>query len=292
MSELQKVQSIASFGGTLEVFDHQSTACNSTMRFAVYTPPPPKWKRDAGPMPVLWYLSGLTCNWSNVAEKSGFQRYAAEHGMMVICSDTSPRSSASGGDDVPDDEAYDLGQGAGFYINATQEPWAKHFQMETYIAKELPALIAEHFSDADMTRQGIFGHSMGGHGALTLHLKYPDSYVSVSAFSPIVAPSRVPWGEKAFTAYLGDDRAQWTAHDASVLVRRRSTNAHILIDQGEADDFLGKQLKPNHFATACSDAGQALTLRMQPGYDHSYYFIASFMGDHFTHHAKALKSNW
>ncbi len=280
---LNKINAWASFGGTMEVFDHASSACNGTMRFAVYTPP----QAATHKVPVLWYLSGLTCNWSNVSEKSGYQRYAAEHGVMIICPDTSPR-----GETLPDDEAYDLGQGAGFYIDATQAPWAEHFQMESYVAKELPALIAEHFPAGDMTRQGIFGHSMGGHGALTLHLKYPDSYASVSAFSPIVAPSRVPWGEKAFSAYLGEDRKLWAAHDASALVRRRSTKAHILIDQGEADDFLGKQLKPSHFETACSDAGQALTLRMQPGYDHSYYFIASFMADHITHHARALKSNW
>jgi S-formylglutathione hydrolase len=279
--ELEKVSAWASFGGTVEVFDHASSACNCTMRFAVYTPPQAK----DGPVPVLWYLSGLTCNWSNVTEKSGYQRYAAEHGIMIICPDTSPR-----GDDVANDEAYDLGQGAGFYINATQDPWAPHFQMETYITKELPALITEHFPAADMSRQGIFGHSMGGHGALTLHLKKPDTYVSVSAFSPIVAPTLVPWGEKAFSAYLGDDRTGWAAHDATELVKRRPSKAHILIDQGDADSFLEEQLKPELFANACAEAGQSVTIRMQEGYDHSYYFIANFMGDHIAHHAEALKA--
>ncbi len=278
---LQKVQSIASFGGNVEVFDHASDACQCSMRFAVYTPP----QAANGPVPVLWYLSGLTCNWSNVTEKSGYQRYAAEHGLMIVCPDTSPR-----GEGVADDEGYDLGQGAGFYIDATREPWAPHFQMETYVAQELPGVIGAHFPAADLSRQGIFGHSMGGHGALTLHLKNPDSYVSVSAFSPIVAPTQVPWGEKAFTAYLGGGPDSWAAHDATVLVGRGPTKAHILIDQGDADNFLEQQLKPDLFAEACADVGQQLTLRMQPGYDHSYYFIASFMGDHIAHHAAALKA--
>ncbi|MEM6382616.1 MAG: S-formylglutathione hydrolase [Pseudomonadota bacterium] len=277
---MSPVQSFASFGGTVEVYDHASKACNCIMRFAVYTPP----QAAEGPVPVLWYLSGLTCNWSNVTEKGGYQRYAAEHGLMIICPDTSPR-----GEGVADDEAYDLGQGAGFYIDATQVPWATHFQMETYITRELPALIRAEFPAADLSRQGIFGHSMGGHGALTLHLKYPDSYVSVSAFAPIVAPTHVPWGRKAFSAYLGEG-AEWSAHDATQLVRRQRTDAHILIDQGDADGFLDEQLRPDLFAEACAEAGQAVTLRMQPGYDHSYYFIASSMGDHIAHHAKALKA--
>ena len=248
------------------------------MTFAVYTPP----QAANGPVPVLWYLSGLTCNWSNVMEKSGLQRYAAEHGVMVIAPDTSPRGEA-----VANDEAYDLGQGAGFYLTATQAPWASHFKMDAYITSELPGIVAEHFQ-ADMTRQGIFGHSMGGHGALTLHLKHPDIYRSVSAFSPISSPMQVPWGEKAFSAYLGDDQAQWEAYDASKLVAASASKAHILIDTGDADNFLEPQLKPQLFEAACTNAGQALTSRMQPGYDHSYWFIASFMGDHIAHHAKAL----
>ncbi|MEM1287374.1 MAG: S-formylglutathione hydrolase [Pseudomonadota bacterium] len=274
------VQSFASFGGKIEVFDHASDACQCTMRFAIYTPPQAK----DGPVPVLWYLSGLTCNWSNVTEKGGYQRYAAEHGLMIICPDTSPR-----GDEVPNDEAYDLGQGAGFYINATQDPWANHFQMETYVTEELLTLIADAFPAADLSRQGIFGHSMGGHGALTLHLKHPETYKSVSAFSPIVAPSQVPWGRKAFTAYLGFG-ADWDAHDATELVERNPSQAEILIDLGDADNFLAEQLQPELFELACAKARQPLKLRMQPGYDHSYYFIASFMGDHIAHHAKLLSN--
>lgn len=283
---LEKAQSLASFGGTVEVFDHASTACQCTMRFAVFTPPQAK----DGPVPILWYLSGLTCNWSNVTEKSGFQRYAAEHGIIIICPDTSPRSPGLAGEDVANDEAYDLGQGAGFYINATQEPWAKHFQMESYITSELPAVIAEHFPAANTNRQGITGHSMGGHGALSLHFKHPGLYKSVSAFSPIVAPAQVPWGQKVFTAYLGDDTAQWAAHDATHLVSGAATQTPILIDQGDADTFLAEQLRPELFVKACADAGQELTLRMQPGYDHSYYFIASFIGEHIAHHANALNA--
>lgn len=282
-SALEPVQSFASFGGKVDVFDHASDACNGTMRFAVYSPP----QAAEGPVPVLWYLSGLTCNWSNVNEKSGIQRYAAEHGVMVICPDTSPRSG-DGGDGVADDDAYDLGQGAGFYINATQEPWANHFQMETYVTQELPVLIAEQFPNADMSRQGITGHSMGGHGALTLHLKHPELYKSVSAFSPIVAPMQVPWGQKAFTAYLGADQAQWSAHDACELVKVRPSKATILIDQGSADNFLDEQLRPHLFADACSASGQTVTINLRDGYDHSYYFVASFIGDHMAHHARTL----
>jgi S-formylglutathione hydrolase len=268
-----------SFGGMVEVFDHDSDACDCTMRFAVYTPP----QAAAGPVPVLWYLSGLTCTWANVNEKSGIQRYAAEHGMMVVFPDTSPR-----GEGVADDEGYDLGQGAGFYIDATQAPWASHFQMETYITQELPALIAEHFPNADRERQGIMGHSMGGHGALTLHLKNAETYKSVSAFSPIVAPTQVPWGQKAFTAYLGADETNWLRHDACALVEKGATSAHILIDQGSADGFLDEQLRPQLFGDACAQAGQEVTIRMREGYDHSYYFVATFMGDHIAHHANAL----
>lgn len=276
---LQQVHSFASFGGLVEVFDHPSDACKGTMRFAIYSPP----QAMDGKVPVLWYLSGLTCNWSNVNEKSGFQRYAAEHGVMVICPDTSPR-----GDDVADDEAYDLGQGAGFYVNATQAPWAKHFQMETYVTEELPALIAAHFPSADMGRQGITGHSMGGHGALSLHFKHPEIYRSVSAFAPIVAPTQVPWGQKAFTAYLGTDQAQWKAHDSCELVKQAPTQAHILIDQGAADNFLDEQLRTHLFAEACSASGQSATITMREGYDHSYYFVSSFIGEHMAHYARTL----
>jgi S-formylglutathione hydrolase len=217
-------------------------------------------------------------------EKSGIQAHAAKHGVMVIAPDTSPR-----GEDVANDEAYDLGQGAGFYLTATQAPWSGHFRMDQYLTDELPAIIAGHFP-ADMTRQGILGHSMGGHGALTLHLKHPDRYQSCSAFSPIVAPTQVPWGHKAFTAYLGENQESWKAYDACELVRKSPTKASILIDQGDADQFLEEQLRPELFVAACSQTGQAVTLRRQPGYDHSYYFIASFMGDHISHHAATLKA--
>ena len=274
------VSSWTSFGGTLSVHDHESRITDCTMRFAVYTPPQAK----TGPVPVLWYLSGLTCTWANVMEKSGLQAYAAKHGVMIVAPDTSPRGS-----DVANDESYDLGQGAGFYLTATEAPWASHFRMDQYITEELAEIIATGFP-ADMTRQGIFGHSMGGHGALTLHLKHPETYKTCSAFSPIVAPTQVPWGHKAFSAYLGADRESWKAYDACELVKKGKTPARILIDQGDGDQFLKEQLKPELFEAACADAGQAVTVRMQPGYDHSYYFIASFMADHIAHHAAALKA--
>ncbi len=272
------VSTWTAFGGTLTVYDHDSTVCGCVMRFAVFVPP----QAVRGPVPVVWYLSGLTCTWANVMEKGGVLRAAAEHGVIVVAPDTSPR-----GDDVPDVAAYDLGQGAGFYLTATQRPWSEHYEMDRYISHELPALI-QGYVNADMTRQGIFGHSMGGHGALTLHLKNPDMYRSVSAFSPIVAPSQVPWGQKAFTAYLGADRADWARYDAAELVKQRPSEAMILIDQGEADQFLKRELKPELFEAACRAAGQPLTLRHHPGYDHSYYFIATFMDDHIAHHARAL----
>ncbi len=276
---LTDVSAWRSFDGTLSVHDHESDLLGCTMRFAVYTPP----QANPGTVPVLWYLSGLTCTWANVMEKGGLQRAAAEHGVMVVAPDTSPRGAS-----VPDDEAYDLGQGAGFYLTATEAPWATHYRMDQYVRDELPDLIANHFP-ADMDRQGIFGHSMGGHGALTLHLRHPDLYRSCSAFAPIVAPAEVPWGQKAFTAYLGPDRAAWAPYDACALVRKAASPADILIDQGEADSFLTEQLRPELFEAACGAMGQSVTVRRQPGYDHSYYFIASFMADHIAHHAEALR---
>ncbi len=278
---LTPVSSWTSFGGTLSVHDHDSEACRGPMRFAVYTPPQAK----NGPVPVVWYLSGLTCNWSNVMEKSGLQRVASELGLMVVAPDTSPR-----GDGVADDEAYDLGQGASFYLDATEAPWAPHFSMETYITQELPAVIGAHFP-ADMTRQAIMGHSMGGHGALTLNFRHPGRYASVSAFSPIVAPTQVPWGRKAFAAYLDEDCPAWGEHDACELVKRQPTDQMILIDQGEADQFLEAQLRPELFEAACREAGQSVTVRRHPGYDHSYWFVASFIEDHLRHHAKALNTS-
>jgi S-formylglutathione hydrolase len=277
---MDTVHTWASFGGTLSVHDHRSDVCGGSMRFGVYSPP----QARAGKVPVVWYLSGLTCSWANVMEKSGIQRAAAELGLMVIAPDTSPR-----GDDAPDNDAYDLGQGAGFYLTATQTPWHEHFKMDEYITKELPELVAENFS-ADMEKQGITGHSMGGHGALTLHLKHPETYLSVSAFSAITSPSEVPWGQKAFEAYLGPDAENWKPYDATALVKARPSSAHILIDTGDADGFLEDQLKPGVFIDACKAHGQALTYRMQPGYDHSYYFIASYIAEHLAHHANVLGS--
>jgi S-formylglutathione hydrolase len=267
------------FDGTLSVFEHPSQACSCDMRFAVFTPPQAQSQR----VPVLWYLSGLTCTWENVMSKAGLQRTAAALGLMVIAPDTSPR-----GDDVPDDPAYDLGKGAGFYLTATQQPWAKHFHMDQYIVDELQRVVAENFPAADLTRQGVTGHSMGGHGALTLHLKHPQRYRSASAFSPIVAPSQVPWGQKAFTAYLGGDRSTWSRYDATELVKQQPSQAHILIDQGAADQFLERELQPQRFVEAAKSASQQVTLRMQEGYDHSYYFVSTFIDDHLRWHAKAL----
>lgn len=264
------------FGGTQGFYRHNSTATGTSMRFAVFTPP------GEGPFPVLWFLAGLTCTEENFIVKAGAQRVAAELGLILVAPDTSPR-----GDDVANDDAYDLGQGAGFYVDATQVPWAPHFRMRSYVTRELPDLLVAQFP-ADMSRQGITGHSMGGHGALTLGLAEPQRYRSVSAFSPIVAPSQVPWGEKALTAYLGSDRAKWRTHDAVALIEDGCRAPALLVDQGEADPFLASQLRPELLAGACADAGIPLTLRMQPGYDHSYYFIASFIEDHLRWHRDRL----
>lgn len=274
----ETLSSAHSFGGTQGFYRHQSTATGTPMRFAVFTPP----QAATRPVPVLWCLAGLTCTEENFAIKAGAQRKAAELGLMLVMPDTSPR-----GDGVADDEAYDLGQGAGFYLDATQAPWAAHFQMGRYIADELPALIGAHFA-ADMHRQGITGHSMGGHGALTLALRNAGRYRSVSAFAPIVAPSQCPWGEKALTAYLGPDRAAWRAHDACALIDDGARLAELLVDQGLADNFLTEQLKPELLEAACARAGIALTLRRHAGYDHSYWFIASFIADHLDWHAARL----
>lgn len=276
---METLSSWKSFGGTLSVHQHTSETCACPMQFAVFTPPGASASHK---VPVLWYLSGLTCNWSNVMEKSGLQRIAAKLGIMVIAPDTSPR-----GDDVPNDDAYDLGQGAGFYLSATQAPWSKHFRMDRYITEELSALVLSSFP-ADQARQGIMGHSMGGHGALTLHLKNPDVYRSVSALSPIVAPMQVPWGEKAFSAYLGEDRSTWSQYDACELVVAQPSGVSILIDTGDADPFLEEQLRPTLFIDACDQASQLVNYRMHEGYDHSYWFIASVIEDHLRHHATQL----
>lgn len=277
---LKTVSEWASYGGKLSVYDHASTVTGTDMRFAVYVPPQAK----DGPVPVLWYLSGLTCSWANVMEKGGVQQHAAAHGLMIIAPDTSPR-----GDNVPNDDAYDLGQGAGFYLTATQDPWAEHFKMDQYITDELTQIIAESFP-ANMSAQGIFGHSMGGHGALTLHLKHPETYKSCSAFSPITSPARVPWGIKALTTYLGAPSIAWEQYDATELVQENQSRAKLLIDTGTADQFLEPQLKPEIFIETCKAHGQALEYRMQDGYGHDYYFINTFMGDHIAHHANILKA--
>jgi len=278
---LNQVSASRCYGGTLSVFEHASSACQCPMRFAVFMPP----HAATEPVPVLWYMSGLTCTWENVMSKAGLQRTASELGLAVIAPDTSPR-----GEGVPDDPSYDLGQGAGFYLNATQAPWAQHFHMDRYVTEELPHLVGRELPGLDMSRQGITGHSMGGHGALTLHLKHPDVYRSASAFAPIVAPSQVPWGQKAFTAYLGDDRDRWREYDACELVQRRPSTAHLLIDQGDADQFLARELQPERFVAAAQGAGQKVTLRLQEGYDHSYYFVTTFIDDHLRWHALALQA--
>ena len=267
------------FGGVQGVYEHASAATGTPMTFSVFVPP-----HDPGArLPVLWYLSGLTCTHANVTEKGEFRRACAEHGIIFIAPDTSPR-----GDDVPDDDAYDFGKGAGFYVDATEAPWAANFRMRSYIEDELPALIAAEFPMADMTRQGITGHSMGGHGALTVALRTPDRFRSVSAFAPIVSPLHCPWGEKALGGYLGPDRAAWRAYDACALIDDGARVPEILVDQGDADQFLAEQLKPELLADACHRAGIDLTLRLQPGYDHSYYFISTFMADHVAWHAARL----
>ncbi|HVI57787.1 MAG TPA: S-formylglutathione hydrolase [Luteimonas sp.] len=276
---MQKLESHACFGGTQEVWSHRARTLDCAMKFAVYLPP----QAQDGPVPALYWLSGLTCTEQNFITKAGAQRHAAEHGIAIVAPDTSPR-----GDDVPDAEGYDLGQGAGFYVDATQAPWSAHYRMHAYVVDELPALVEAQFP---VTRaRAISGHSMGGHGALVAALRNPGRYRSVSAFSPIVAPSQVPWGEKAFAAYLGDDRAAWRAWDATELVAQARERLPLLVDQGDADEFLAQQLRPDLLRAACTAAGHPLTLRMQPGHDHSYYFIASFIGDHVAHHAKALRA--
>lgn len=268
-----------SHGGTQHVVHHASAATGTDMTFSVFVPP----QADAGrPLPVIWYLSGLTCTQANVTEKGEFRATCAELGLIFVAPDTSPR-----GEGVADDPAYDMGQGAGFYVDATQAPWTPHFRMWRYVTEELPTLIADTFP-ADMTRQSIMGHSMGGHGALTIGLTFPDRFRAISAFAPIVAPSQVPWGKKALGVYLGDDRAAWRRHDAVALIEDGARVPEVLVDQGEADQYLAEQLRPQLLADACAVAGIDLTLRMQPGYDHSYYFISTFMADHLRWHAARL----
>ena len=276
---MQRIESHACFGGTQEVWSHRSSALDCDMRLGIYLPP----QAQQQACPVLYWLSGLTCSEQNFIGKSGAQRYAAEHGMILVAPDTSPR-----GENVADAQGYDIGLGAGFYVNATQAPWSSHYRMHDYVVDELPALIDACF--ATSTARSISGHSMGGHGALVIALRNPGRYRSVSAFAPIVAPSRVPWSEKAFSAYLGEDRTTWREWDAVALIAAAQERLPLLIDQGDADEFLTTQLRPELLQSACDAAGHPLQLRMQPGYDHSYYFIASFIGEHIAYHAKALKA--
>jgi S-formylglutathione hydrolase len=269
-----------SFGGIQGVYRHESAETGTPMTFAVFVPE----HAPGAKLPVLWYLSGLTCTHANVMEKGDYRAACAEHGIVFIAPDTSPR-----GEDVPNDEAYDFGQGAGFYVDATQEPWAANFRMRSYIEQELPALIAGEFP-VDMGRQGITGHSMGGHGALTISLSNPGRFRSTSAFAPIVSPMHCPWGEKALGGYLGDDRAAWRAYDACALIEDGARLPELLVDQGTADTFLDSQLKPHLLDEACRKADMPATIRLQEGYDHSYFFISTFMAGHVAWHAERLKA--
>ncbi|WP_137680248.1 S-formylglutathione hydrolase [Aurantiacibacter suaedae] len=277
---LETVSTNRAYGGTQGVYKHASSATGTEMTFAVYVPE----HAEGAKLPVLFYLSGLTCTHANVMEKGEYRAACAEHGIVFVCPDTSPR-----GDDVPDDEGYDFGKGAGFYVNATQEPWATHFHMRDYVENELPALVAENFP-VDMDRQGITGHSMGGHGALTISLRNPGRYKSTSAFAPIVSPLNCPWGEKALTGYIGADKAAWREYDACALIADGARLPDILVDQGTGDNFLEEQLKTHLLEEAVAAAGMSATIRMQEGYDHSYYFISTFMADHVAWHAERLKA--
>jgi S-formylglutathione hydrolase len=268
------------FEGTQGYYSHESEVCGGTMNFAVFQPPQAK----KGPVPLVTYLSGLTCTEANFTEKAGAQRVAAELGLMLLAPDTSPRGCGYKGED----DDYDFGSGAGFYLDATEQPWSDRYNMYSYITRELPALMAQHFP-FDPLHQGIMGHSMGGHGALTIHLKNPGTYKSVSAFAPICAPSQCPWGQKAFLGYLGKDESRWADYDACALIRRQPSDALLFIDQGAEDQFLSEQLLPDLLVEACEEVGQRFDLRVQPDYDHSYFFIQTFMEDHLRHHAKVLK---
>jgi len=277
---LESVSKSKSFGGIQGVYRHASDATGAEMTFAVFVPE----HVPGAKLPVLWYLSGLTCTHANVMEKGEYRRACAEHGVVFVAPDTSPR-----GEDVPNDDAYDFGQGAGFYVDATQQPWAANFRMRSYIEQELPTLIAAEFP-VDMDRQGITGHSMGGHGALTISLRNPARFRSTSAFAPIVSPTSSPWGEKALAGYLGDDRTTWREYDAVALIEDGARLPDVLVDQGTADTFLDSQLKPHLLDEACRKADIPATIRLQEGYDHSYFFISTFMAGHVAWHAERLKA--
>lgn len=279
MNSLETLSEVRSCGGVQGIYRHHSSSTGTPMQFALYQPPQVRH----GPVPVLWYLSGLTCSEENFTVKAGAQRYAAQYGLMLVVPDTSPRGAGVMGEE----DTYDLGTGAGFYVDATELPWASHYRMHRYVSTELPGLVARYFpmrSDA----QGITGHSMGGHGALTLAMRHSGRYRSVSAFAPICAPSQVPWGRKALGAYLGEDEESWRSCDSVALIEDGARCPPLLVDQGSADEFLEAQLKPELLRSACAAAGQPLTLRYQDGYDHSYYFVASFIGEHLRWHAQAL----
>ena len=276
---MEIVSEVRAHGGRQLVVKHASASTATDMTLSIFLPPQAE---QGGKLPVVWYLSGLTCTHANVTEKGEYRAACAELGLIFIAPDTSPR-----GEGVADDPAYDLGQGAGFYVDATQDPWAPHYRMWSYITHELPALIADEYP-VDMDRQAITGHSMGGHGALTIALRHPERFRSVSAFAPIVAPTQVPWGQKALGRYLGEDRSRWRAHDAIALIEDGARLPDLLVDVGDADPFLDKELKPELLESACADAGIPLTLRRQPGYDHSYYFISTFMAGHLRWHAERL----
>ena len=277
---METVSENRAFGGVQGVYKHASTATGCDMTFGLFLPE----EAQDGPVPVLWYLSGLTCTHENAMTKAGAQAWCAEQGIAIVFPDTSPR-----GEGIANDDAYDLGQGAGFYVNATQEPWAPHFRMWDYVAEELPALLGEKFA-IDLDRQAITGHSMGGHGALTLAMNLPGRYKSVSAFAPISNPTASDWGRKQLSAYLGDDEASWAKHDATLLMREKGFDGPILIDTGTSDQFIDL-LKPEALAHAVAERRQQATLRMQPGYDHSYFFVSTFMEEHVSFHADALYQN-
>jgi S-formylglutathione hydrolase len=277
---VETISETRSHGGMQGVYRHQSRETGTAMTFALFLPP----QASRGAVPLLTYLSGLTCSHANVTEKGEFRRACAEAGIAFLAPDTSPR-----GDEVPDDPegAWDFGLGAGFYVDATEEPWARHYRMWSYVTEELPALVADAFP-LDMERQGLTGHSMGGHGALTVALRHPDRFRSVSAFAPIVAPSQVPWGQKALSRYLGVEPSAWRAHDAVALIEDGARVPGLLVDVGASDPFLEKELRPELLEAACADAGISLTLNRREGYDHSYYFISTFMGDHVRWHSDRL----
>ena len=282
---MEKLSDVLCFSGRQQRYQHASSSLNCDMHFSVFLPPQAENGRSSGKVPVLFWLSGLTCTDENFVTKAGAQQYAAEHGIAIVAPDTSPR-----GEGVADDPdgAYDLGLGAGFYVNATREPWSKHYRMYDYIVHELPALLAEHLP-LDMSRRSISGHSMGGHGALTIALQNPGMFKAVSAFAPIVAPTQCPWGEKAFLNYLGDDRSQWEEYDSVALINRGADVLPLKIDQGSADGFLEEQLKTDLLIKATRDRGLEADIQYRDGYDHSYFFIATFIAEHIAFHAQHLK---